>query len=574
MTQRKGVRPFLKKPLHRSDDYTHLNDGVPRETLERHLSLMDLIAIGIGGTIGSGLFVLVGLVSHSYAGPATILSWGLAGFAALLSAVCYAELSSRLPLSGGAYAYVYTAIGEYPAVLVATCLSMDYIGASGAVARSWGDKFVVWIAEELGQEHWMYVMVKPRGPFSPLACIISTMAVVLLLNGVKESKQVTNVFTLIKVGVSIFMVLGGLYFVDTANWTPFLPAEFGVSGVMRGATATFFGYLGYDCVCSLGGEAINPKRNLPIAILCTLLGVLALYITATLALTGMQPYAEISPISGFPEAFYAKDAKFAGEIAAFGELATLPIVVLITIMAQPRLMLAMAEDKILPKFFGQIDGQGNLWNGTFTSGIVMIVVSTFVPFEKLNDMISFAVLTILNLTDSSLILMWHATPQSRRADTLLLWYHICALTTALLLTYLFDHAIGRLLVIFFAGSTVSLSLFIHQWCPQSTTFGGHAPANGVAKDDDGYFRTPLVPFWPCLGIFINWYLIVQLEIAGILSMIGILCCSSIIYILNGKNGNHVDEDDDQQESSSSSGALELDTLVRDRGVERRSSDNR
>jgi basic amino acid/polyamine antiporter, APA family len=395
------------------------------------------------------------------------------------------------------------------------------------------------------------------------------------LGGVKESKRATNFFTSLKVCVAIFMVVTGLFYVDPSNWKPFLPEEFGVSGVMRGATATFFGYLGYDNVCSMGGEAIKPERNLPIAILLTLTGVLALYVTATLALTGMQSYPEISPVSGFPEAFYAKDAKLAGEIVAIGELAALPIGVLITVMAQPRLMLAMAEDKILPKFFRQVDAGGNLWNGTLVAGSVMVTVATIVPFEKLNDTISFAVLTILNLTDSSLILLWHESPHSRLAGSLLLGYHGCALATAIVSTYLFRSTAGQLLTVLFAGGSVSLALFIHQWCPRSSVFGGlGACSSSVDATDVGYFHTPFVPFWPCLGIFCNWYLIAQLEVYGILSMIGILGCMSIVYAVSGKRDDPVEDGDDKQEPSESSSGVELDTLVRDRRVDRRSPENR
>jgi basic amino acid/polyamine antiporter, APA family len=516
------------------------------------------------------LFILVGLVSHSYAGPAAVLSWTLAGAAALLSAVCYAELSARIPVAGGAYAYVSTAIGELPAVITATCLSMFYIGASGMVARSWGDKVVAWVAEELGDtDHWLYRLIRPRGPLSPLACVVSSMAVLLLLIGVKESKRATNIFATLKVCVSIFMVVGGLYFVDTANWTPFVPPEFGVSGVMHGATATFSGYLGYDCVCGLGGEAIQPERNLPIAILFTLISVMALYVTATLALTGMQPYGEISPVSGFSEAFYAKDAKVVGEIVALGELATLPIVVLIAIMAEPRLMLALAEDKILPRYFRQISAAGNLWNGTLVAGSVMVVVSTFVPFAKLNDMISFAVLTILNLTDSSLVLLWHESPtHSRLAGSLLIGYHGCALVTVLLLTYFYNNVLGQSLIVLFAGSTAAVAMFIRLWCPRSAVFGGlgGGPSHDSSFPDaaeDRFFRTPFVPFWPCLGIFINWYLIVQLEVPGILAMLGILAGTTIFYVISGKRGDDPAEEhgeDHQQDHSSSSkfgGSVEL-----------------
>jgi APA family basic amino acid/polyamine antiporter len=283
---------------------------------------MDLVAIGIGGTVGSGLFVLAGLVSHEYAGPSAVLSWGVAGLAALLSGACYAELAARIPLPGGAFSYAYVAMGELAAVLVAACLSLEYIASSAAVARSWGDKVVEWLTQEFGKQFWIQSLLGGFGSFSPMAFLISTGTVALLLGGVKESKQVTNLVTGLKVSLCLFMIIAGFVFVNPANWKPFIPAQFGAAGVLRGATGTFFGYLGYDQVCSLGGEAINPKQDLPTAIMFTLGFVTVLYMIATLVLTGMQPYQNISSVSGFPSAFYSLDADLCGQITALGEVSS------------------------------------------------------------------------------------------------------------------------------------------------------------------------------------------------------------------------------------------------------------
>jgi APA family basic amino acid/polyamine antiporter len=534
-----GVSDPVDGPPVRSNDSPEdeIQTEAIHEGMDRHLTLLDLIAIGIGGTIGSGLFVLVGLVANKYAGPATVLSWCLSGLSACISGVCYAELSARIPLAGGAYAYSSVALGELFSVLCATCLSMNYIAASAAIARSWGDKCIEWLQEELGEEHWIPLVFHPWGSVSPLAFCIALGSVVLLLIGVKESKRVTNFFTAVKASVAVFMVTAGFYYAEPTNWRPFLPAKFGVPGVMRGATATFFGYLGYDSVCSLGGEAINPKQNLPIAILMTLSGVVVLYVNATLALTGMQPYDDISPVSGFPHAFFSLDAAWAGQIAAIGEILTLPIVVLITIMAEPRLMLALGEDGLLPPYLKCIDEHGNLWNGTFVSGAIMVVVATFVPFEHLNDMISFAVLSILNMTDSSLIFLWHEAPDqhSRVHVYLVVAYHVAALATAYVFTHLLHSVVATLFASLSLASMVVVALSIFYCCPRSRAFGGRRAQLDACHLEttapDGYFRTPLVPFWPCMGIFINWYLVAQLELVGIVSMLSILAIACSYYFI-------------------------------------------
>ena len=265
-----------------------LKQPTPQSTpLPRHLTLTDLISIGVGGTVGSGIFVLCGLIASTHSGPATCISWLLAGVAGSLSGLCYAELSARMPSSGSAYVYVYATVGELPALVAGGCVTLEYMVAGAAVARSWGDKVVEWLQIELGWES-ANVIFLPGWNFNPLAAVISITATVLLSNGVQESKRVTDLFTFLKVGLVIFMTIGGFFYYKSSNLSPFVPPEFGVSGVLRGATSSFFGYLGYDEICCVAGEAVDPHKNLPKAVLITLATVTTLYIFAALSLTGMQ----------------------------------------------------------------------------------------------------------------------------------------------------------------------------------------------------------------------------------------------------------------------------------------------
>ena len=243
---RSRSRPFLRKPIpfiYDDDDEGSNHGGEVHSGLERHLSLVDLVAIGIGGTIGSGLFVLAGLVAHEYSGPSAVWSWAVAGVAALISGCCYAELSARIPLSGSAYAYASVAMGEWPAFLAAICLSLEYIAAGAAVSRSWGDKLEWWLLEELPMSwgDYLKILCNVGGTLSPLAFAISTACVALVLQGVKESKRATNIVTSVKVSLVIFMIVAGSFHVRPSNWIPMFP--FGASGMLRGATSTFFGYV-------------------------------------------------------------------------------------------------------------------------------------------------------------------------------------------------------------------------------------------------------------------------------------------------------------------------------------------
>jgi APA family basic amino acid/polyamine antiporter len=340
--KQKAVRmthgPWIRKPLWTIKNNNN-NDGLGTDIsnscssseedddkLRRHLTLFDLVCVGVGGTIGSGIFVLCGLISHSYAGPATFLSWGIAGMAACLSGVCFAELSGRIPSSGSSYIYSYVAIGELPAFLSAACLTLEYMVSGAAVARSWGDKVVEYLTLQLhfSQDDLIIKLLNP-GWINPMAFLVSLLSLVLLVAGIKESKRVTNFMSTAKVLLVAAMCFFGFFLFHKENWTPFIPSQFGLSGIFRGATSSFFGYIGYDEVCCLAGEAMNPRENLPKAVLWVIAIVTILSMTASVSLIGMQPYQNISDTSGFPAAFQWNGLTWAAQLFAVSYTHCIPL---------------------------------------------------------------------------------------------------------------------------------------------------------------------------------------------------------------------------------------------------------
>jgi len=502
------------------------------ESLPRHLTLFDLVTIGVGGTVGSGIFVLCGLIAHDYAGPSTFLSWAIAGLAACLSGFCCAELAGKIPEAGSAYSYASVTLGEYPAFLAACCLTLNYVGSASAVARSWGDKVSVWSEAELGSEHWFSRLCDPwpGSTWNPMAFLVAMGSVTLLLKGVEESKWATNVFTYLKVGLVTFMVVLGAYlgYPDfKANMSPLVPPEFGINGIFRGATSCFFGYIGFDEACCLGGEALDPQRTLPRAVIWTISIVTLLYMAAAVVLTGMQPYVDISGESGFPDAFRAHGVGWAAQISAAGEIITLPIVVLISILAQPRLQWAVARDGLIPQVFAEVDERGNLWKGTLYSGSLMIAVATFVPFGYLDDTISIGILLAFCITNWSVISLRYQTAEdgkhSVRLDWLLLAFNILSMISGLLSRHAGAGELGRMT---FRATSAILAIVagLILGLPQST---------GKDIDVEDYYHAPLVPFLPMLGIYVNWYLIAQLEITGILILLAYLLVATLFYFVYG-----------------------------------------
>lgn len=451
----------------------NIQDSIP----SRHLSLFDLVSIGVGGTIGSGIFVLNGLIAHSYAGPAAFCSWVVSGIAALLSGCCYAELSGRIPSTGSTYAYSYVALGELPAFITAFMLSLEFLLSGSAVARSWGDKVCDWLRVELSVSEEFLSILQPGYGINPMACLVSIVTTLLVLWGVKESKLVTDFFTWIKVFLVIFMTVGGFILFNPANMTPLVSPEFGVTGILRGSISSFFGYLGFDAVCCVAGEAISPERNLPLSIMITLMIVTFLYIAAAISLVGMQYYTEISSESGFPEAFKSNGVEWAAQLTAAGEVATLPVVVLISIIIQPRLQLAMANDGLIPKWFGEIK------NGAIFAGVLMTLFATFVPFSYLDDFVSAGILVAFTITNCSLVVM-RLESLNHSLEKLLALFNACSFLTCMILSHA-GH-IGWILI----PLPIFLACKISWTCPP-TRFG-----NTQVYTHEKYFTTPLVPYLP------------------------------------------------------------------------------
>lgn len=342
-------------------------------------------------------------------------------------------------------------------------------------------------------------------------------------------KMATDFFTWIKVGLVLFMTVGGFILFDSSNFTPFVPPEFGASGVLRGSVSSFFGYLGFDAVCCVAGEAINPERNLPLSIMITLCMVTTMYVAAAIALVAMQPYQDISPESGFPLAFKANGVEWASQLTAFGEVFTLPVVVLISVVIQPRLQYALANDGLLPKMFGEIDSTGNPRKGALFAGVIMTIFATFVPFSYLDDFVSAGILIAFTVTNCSLVIMRRESPESspKLLPKLLAWFNLFSFLTCLVVSHGLQSPIGWIVAFFLGSVSVMIATNISRQCPPMKSFGNTNSKTTQFYGDKKYFSTPLVPYIPCLGMFANYFLISQLSFLGI----GLLFVYTIILAL-------------------------------------------
>jgi len=480
----------------------------------RRFGLMDLLAVGVGGTLGTGVFVLSCVIAKDYAGPASFISWLLAGAATLLAAVGYAELAARFPNAGGNYAYTYVAMGEVFAVLTGWCLVLEYAVGTAAVARAWGDKMNNWLADDIGLD--LPGPLQPGRLINPAAAALQLACCGVMLLGAEATQRVANVWTLLKVTLVLFIIVTGATAATGPPSEPFMPS--GAGGVMSGAMAACYGYIGWDEICCMAGEAKDPHRTLPRAINGTIIICAGFYAIAAIVLAFMLPSSELDDEAGFSAGFDAVGLEWAGTIVSVGELATLPVVVLLGCIAQPRIQYAIALDGLLPAAFRAVDADGNLVHGILISGAVMTLVALLAPFNVLDGICSAGVLVAFQLTNCSLVLVRvdeaaRAGADSARPRWLLLRFCVASLAATVALDRATKGAPAAPCLI------VAAALFL-----ASLFFGRGISAHCRLPDPAtkayyvGY-RAPGVPWVQLLSLYCNWYLLAQLDASMLLAFV-------------------------------------------------------
>ncbi len=403
---------WRKKPM------SAFEDDMKKSQLKRVLGKWSLTAIGVGAIIGGGIFVLTGTGAYYHAGPALSLSFIIAGIACVFAALCYSEFAAILPVEGSAYAYAYGTIGELLAWIIGWGLVLEYAMGSMTVAVSWSGYF----NKLLKVFHIVLPDYLTSDPASYTgtgfsmnlpAFLIVLLVVGILVRGTKGAAKANNFIVILKVAAVLFVIIAGLFFINMANWSPFIPDvkqishegvmhnAYGVTGIVSGAAAIFFAYVGFDAVSTQAGEAINPKKDVPFAIVASLLICTVLYILVSLVLTGMMNYQDFDPKGAYPDAIkapvaYAFDIagqKWASTLITIAATIGLVSVLMVMIMGQSRIFLGMAKDGLIPKVFSEINPvSGTPKRNLYILGVIIATVAAFTPINKLADMTSFGTL--------------------------------------------------------------------------------------------------------------------------------------------------------------------------------------
>ena len=421
---------FVRKPLSQLFAEADSNE----HGLRRNLTAMNLILLGIGCVIGAGIFVLTGAASAMYAGPALVISFLLSAVSCAFAGLCYAEFASMIPIAGSAYTYGYATMGEFVAWIIGWDLILEYLFGASTVAVGWSG-YVSSFLKDFG-------ITLPHSiagaPFSydingwhvtgslinfPAVFIVLFITCVLVI-GIRQSAKFNDIIVLIKVTVILLFIGFGISHINVENWTPFIPentgkwGHFGWSGILTGAGVIFFAYIGFDAVSTTAQEAINPKRDVPIGIMVSLVICTILYIAVSLTLTGIVNYKELNVPAPIALAIdKAGDSlNWLAPIIKIGAIAGLTSVVLVLLLGQTRVFFTMASDGLLWKPFAKVHPKYQTpYIATILTGLVCALMAGMFPIGILGEMVSIGTLLAFVIVCIGILLLRKREPDAPRA---------------------------------------------------------------------------------------------------------------------------------------------------------------
>ncbi|MEW5981614.1 MAG: amino acid permease [Acidobacteriota bacterium] len=411
-------------------------------SLKRVLGPLNLITLGIGAIIGTGIFVLTGQAAAQHAGPGIVLSMVLAGLASALAGLCYAEFASGVPIAGSAYTYGYATLGEFFAWIIGWDLILEYALGAATVAVGWSG-YVVSFLGDFGIQIPAAISAAPgtvvtladgstvTAVFNLPAVLIALAVTALLVIGIKESASVNAVIVVVKVAVVILVIIAGAAFVNAANWRPFIPpnagtfGEFGWSGVARGAGVIFFAYIGFDAVSTAAQEAKNPQRDMPIGILGSLVVCTILYVLVSGVMVGLVPYQQLNVAAPMAVAIDAARVQSEGSALAWligmlpfmvklGAIAGLSSVMVVMMLGQPRIFYSMAHDGLLPAWAKKIHPRFRTPHiTTIVTGLAVALAAGFTQISVLGHLVSIGTLLAFVIVSLGILVLRYKRPDMK-----------------------------------------------------------------------------------------------------------------------------------------------------------------
>ena len=419
----------IEQALHDTDE--------PEYQLKKSLTALDLTVFGVGVVIGAGIFTLTGRAAHNVAGPSIVLSFVIAAICCAFAGMCYAEFASTVPVSGSAYTFSYSSLGEFLAWVIGWDLILEMFLGASVVAQGWSaylgvflDHIGVHIPDSIGY----------GSHFDLMALLLVVALGLLIMLGIKESMRVNWVLVGVKLFIVLFVIFAGLQFVSKSNYSPFIPAaepgqaasglhqpliqwmlgmtpaNFGVGGIFAGAALVFFAYIGFDVVATAAEETKNPQRDLPIGIIVSLIICTVLYCAVALVVTGMVRYDKLNPKAALADAFAQHGRTWMATLISAGAVAGLTTVVLTLMTGATRLIFAMSRDNLLPIGLAKVHPTFRTpYIITMIVTVVCALTAAFTPVGDLEQMVNIGTLTAFVLVSIGVIVLRRKRPDLKRS---------------------------------------------------------------------------------------------------------------------------------------------------------------
>ncbi len=439
----------MANPLFRKKSITSILEEVKQGSADGHgsglkkiLGIRDLVAMGIAAVVGAGIFSTIGTAAYN-GGPGISILFIITAVTCGFSALCYAEFASRVPIAGSAYTYAYVSFGELIAWIIGWALILEYAIGNIVVAISWSGYFnnllegfglhlPPWLTTDPGTAKAAYQQmeqavaqglpldesmsfVQHAWHSAPVlfgkhifinlpAFIIVCLVSVLTYIGIRESKKMTNFLVVFKIVVIIFVIVIGFFYVEPSNWSPFMPNGF--EGVLRGVSAVFYAYIGFDAISTTAEECKNPQRDLPRAMIYSLLICTVLYILISFVLTGMVPFTELKVTDPLAYVFDRVGQKWIGYIVSVSAVVATTSVLLVFQLGQPRIWMSMSRDGLLPRAFGKIHPRYQTpWFSTIITGVIVAIPSLFMASDLMTDLTSIGTLFAFVLVSGGVLML-------------------------------------------------------------------------------------------------------------------------------------------------------------------------
>lgn len=408
----------------------------PEYRLKKSLSALDLTVFGIGVVIGAGIFTLTGRAAHEVAGPAIVVSFVVAAIACALAALCYAEFASTVPVSGSAYTFSYSSLGELFAWIIGWDLILEMFLGASVVAQGWS-AYLGTLMEQLGMP--IPAEIGYGGTVDLMAILLVLVLGGLMSFGIKESLRVNLVLVAVKLFIVLFVIVAGVLFIDPANWVPFVPeaapresasglsqpllqflsgiepTAFGVGGIFAGAALVFFAYIGFDVVATTAEETRNPQRDMPIGIIASLAICTVLYCAVAFVVTGMVPYQDLDPAAALANAFAFHGQAWMATLISAGAVAGLTTVVLTLLIGATRIIFAMSRDALLPIGLAKVHPRFRTpWLISLVVTVIVAVVAGFTPIGLLEEMVNIGTLSAFVMVSIGVIVLRRRRPDLPR----------------------------------------------------------------------------------------------------------------------------------------------------------------